>query len=97
MRGSSHVPRTLALGGALTGAALTGAALSAAPVEAQTRPIVATTAPIVAGVAVPPVIVIIPPTIPGGDLHGGPWPRSGRAEVAVDSDRSRGRGQIVVR
>jgi hypothetical protein len=92
MRRSSHIAQTLALGGALT-----GVAMSAVPVSAQRLPIVVTTAPVVVGVAVPPAIVLIPPFIPGGDLHGGPWLSSGRADVAVDIDRSRERGQIVVR
>jgi hypothetical protein len=88
--------RTLALGGALI-----GAVLSAAPVGAQTL-IVATTPPVVVVVGVGPTvplapILVIPPSIPGGDLHGGPWPAQGRADVAVDVDRSREPGQVVVR
>jgi hypothetical protein len=88
--------RPLALGGALI-----GAVLSAAPVGAQTL-VVATTPPVVVVVGVgAPVplspILVIPPGIPGGDLHGGPWPAQGRADVAVDVDRSREPGQVVVR
>ena len=88
--------RFLALGGALI-----GALLSAAPVGAQTR-IVATTPPVVVvvgvGATVPlSPILVIPPGVPGGDLHGGSWPAQGRADVAVDVDRSREPGQVVVR
>jgi hypothetical protein len=90
--------RTLALGGALL-----GAVLGAAPVGAQS-PIVSTTPPVVVvvGVGVGPTvplapILVIPPSIPGGDLHGGPWPAQGRADVALDVDRSRAPGLVVVR
>jgi hypothetical protein len=86
----------LALGGALI-----GAILSTAPVGAQTL-IVSTTPPVVVVVGVGATvarspILVIPPNIPGGDLHGGPWPTQGRADVAVDVDRSREPGQAVVR
>ena len=98
MRTPMRPLRTLALGGALS-----GAVLSAAPVGAQTL-IVATTPPVVivvgidVGATVPLApILVIPPGIPGGDLHGGPWPAQGRADVAVDVDRSREPGQVVVR
>jgi hypothetical protein len=96
MRTSMRPLRTLVLGSALI-----GALLSAAPVGAQTR-IVATTPPVVVvvgvGATVPlSPILVIPPGVPGGDLHGGPWPAQGRADVAVDIDRSREPGQVVVR
>ncbi len=96
MRTPMRPLRTLALGGALI-----GAVLGAAPVGAQS-PIVSTTPPVVVvvgvGATVPLApILVIPPTVPGGDLHGGPWPAQGRADVAVDIDRSREPGQVVVR
>jgi hypothetical protein len=96
MRSSTRPSRTLAFGGALI-----CAVLSAASVGAQ-APIVSTTPPVVivvgGGATVPlSPIIVIPPVIPGGDLHGGPWPARGRADVEVDIDRSHEPGQVVVR
>ncbi len=98
MRSSMRPLRTLALGGALIGAVLSAAPVSAQPQIVSTSPPVVIVVGIGVGATVPlSPILVIPPSIPGGDLHGGPWPAQGRADVAVDVDRSREPGQVVVR